>query len=112
MNKDFDTLWKRGIETRCPLSDRQLAEMVAQAKEQTPQTDTVTRRERHPFRTWLAPLAVAAGLALFVIPTTKDMDAAVPHNVDYQGQQVKFICNNRCDASGVMESLDAYIMKT
>ena len=113
MNKDFDTLWETGINDRCPLSDQQLAEMIAHAKEQPSQTGTMTYREQHPFRPWLAPLAVAAGLTLLIIPTTmKNAHAAVPQSVVYQGQQVKFICNNRCDANSVVESLDAYLLKS
>ena len=113
MNIDIDTLWKTGIETRCPLSDQQLSEMVTHAKEHPKQAVTVTYHERLPFRQWLAPLAVAAGLALLIIPTTmKNAHATVPSSVDYQGQQVKFICNNRCDAGSVIELLDAYIVKS
>ena len=110
---DFDTFWRTGIGARCPLSERQLAEMVAHAKEQPSQASTATYRGRHPFWSWLAPVAVAAGLAILIIPVTvMNVRADAPRSIDYQGQQVKFICNNRCDAGSVMESLDAYIMKS
>lgn len=112
MNTDFDTLWKTRNETHCPLSDQQLSEMIDRAKSQEPHADFLVLPSRHPFRRWMASLAAAAGLAILIIPTTMmNAQAAVPQQIDYHGQQVKFICNNRCNAENVIQSLDSYIQK-
>ena len=120
MNMDFDTLWDTKNEARCPLTNQQLESMIARAREQSgtqwSATDASMVKQvsltagQSASKRWVLPFAAAACLILMVFPLArKNVYGAVPHTIDYQGQQVKFICNNQCDASSVIESLDAFI---
>ena len=112
MKTDFDTLWGNTTNKQCPLSDEQVESMIARAKSQTPTVDAVTGPLQRPFRWWLAPLAVAAGLAVVLIPIrSNNLQAAVPQ-VNYHGQQVRFVCNSSCDAETVIGSLNSYLVKS
>ncbi len=114
MKIEFDTLWGTKNETPCPLSDQQLESMIAHAKEQHLEREQITiNHKTTSTNRWVVSLAVAAGLAILIIPIKlMDAHAASPSQIDYRGQQVKFICNNRCDAVSVIESLDAFIKKS
>lgn len=115
MNKDFDTLWnsrKEASYARCPLSSERMEQMLNHAMASTGADEqTVTPLYTEPTvrrRAWLfAPLAAAAALALLLIPTRSH--AAAPRTINYEGQRVKFICNNHCEADGVIGSFDQYI---
>ena len=113
MKTDFDTLWENTTYTRCPLTDEQMEGMIARAQTQTPSVEEVTQPPHRPFRWWLAPLAVAAGLAIILIPVRQTtLYAAGPQQVDYHGQQVRFVCNSGCDVETVIGSLNSYLVKS
>lgn len=114
-NTDFDNQWQRRARrlaaSECPLSDDQMAALIARAKLATPAVGCTP----HPYRGWLhakaaAPVAAAACLALIAIPLTTSHQSDSDSIVTHRGVQVYFACNNHCSADHVLNALDAKIL--
>ena len=85
--------------------------MIDKAMTLQPSVGTFAQPRRSKAVNWLAPLAVAASLALIMWPSMQTEVAPKPTRVAYGGQDVLFICNSHCEVTNVISSLDDYLQK-
>lgn len=112
MHNDFEIQWERrraaSSNDRCPLNEAQWQAMVERAMQQE-----LPARVQRPLWRRVAHVATAAAacVALVVLGIGQLRASERPAMVDFGGQSVRFICNNRCDAQRTIGYFDSYIGK-
>lgn len=112
--KTFDELWQKqttvGLGCRCPLKEGELEAMVQKAILSTPMAEEKPAAVRRPFANRLiAPLGIAAAVALILIPINRKSYAASIPTVKYGDQSIRFVCNHECAPDGVIGSFNSFV---
>ena len=116
MPNDFNTQWKKRAaalhHSHCPLGAERRRQMILLAQNSVSSSSTQltpSRARLHRGKVITLSLSAAACVAAVMMVTGTPPFYSGPQNINYNGQTVRFICNNNCDAEYVIGSFNDYL---
>lgn len=111
MKSNFDNVWekRRVVETNssCGISDEKLEKMIVRAMVQAPTVRQIPTSPLLKRRYWI--LSGAAAIAAVIVSLSLFRTHNSLPTVEYNGQEVQFICNHECDANDILEAFQERI---